>query len=85
MHPYLLPQVQTADEIEIETQLVDDDFAHLKAEYDQINDVATEQRKQNKITDLVDEVTDESNPFQNLSTEGIWIEDYLFDQNGQNI
>ena len=85
LHPYVLPQVQTADEIEIETQLVDDDFAHLKAEYDQINDVATEQRKQNKITDLVDEVTDESNPFQNLSTDEIWIEDDLFDQNGQNI
>ena len=41
MHPYVPPQVQTADEIERETQLVDDDFAQLKAEYDQINDVAT--------------------------------------------
>ena len=34
MHPYVSPQVQTADEIEIETQLVDDNFAQLKAQYD---------------------------------------------------
>ena len=61
LHPYVPPQVQTADEIERETQLVDDDFAQLKAEYDQINDVATEQKKQNKITDLVDDIIDETN------------------------
>ena len=81
LHPYVPPQVQTADEIERETQLVDDDFAQLKAEYDQINDVATEQKKQNKITDLVDDIIDETNPFQNLVNEDICIEDDIFDQN----
>ena len=45
LHPHVPPQVQTAEEIEQETQLIDDDFARLKVEYDQINDVATEQKK----------------------------------------
>ena len=81
LHPYVSPQVQTAEEIEQETQLIDDDFARLKAEYDHSNDVATEQKKQKKITDLVDDFIDESNPFQNLGTEDIWIEDDIVNQN----
>ena len=80
LHPYVPPQLQTADEIGRETQLVDDKFSQLKAEHDQINDVATKQKKQKKITGLVDDVIDESNPFQNLGTEDIWIEDDIFDQ-----
>ena len=46
MHPCVPPQVQTADETELETQLVDGNFAQLKAQYDQINDDATEQNKE---------------------------------------
>ena len=34
MHPCVPPQVQTADETEPETKLVDDNFAQLKAQYD---------------------------------------------------
>ena len=45
MHPCVPPQVQTADETELETQLVDGNFAQLKAQYDQINDDATEKKK----------------------------------------
>ena len=48
MHPCVLSQVQTADETELETQLVDDNFAQLKAQYDQINDDATELNKTKK-------------------------------------
>ena len=62
MHPYVPPEAQTADVIETETQQVDDEFAKLKADYDQINDASTEQKKQNEITDLVDNIIDESNP-----------------------
>ena len=83
MHPYVPPQVQTADEIELETQLIDDNFAQLKAQYDQINDVATEQRKEKKITNLADDIIDESNPFQNLGTEAIWLEEDIFDNDDQ--
>ena len=36
-------------------------------------------KNQNEITDLVDDIMDESNSFQNLNTEDIWIEDDIFD------
>ena len=45
MYQYVPPQLQTADEIETETTLVDDRFIDIKTKYDEINDVATEQRK----------------------------------------
>ena len=80
MYPYVPPKVQTTDEIETETTLVDDKFTNLKTKYDKINDVATKQKKQQKITDLVDDVIDESNPFQNLEIEDIWVEDDIFDK-----
>ena len=86
MHPYVPPQVQTADVIETETRQVDNEFAKLKAYCDQINDAVTEQKNQNKITDLADDIIDESNPFQNIDNEDIWIEDDIFDNNdNQNI
>ena len=85
MHHYVPPQVQTADDIELETQLIDDNFAQLKAKYDQINDVATKQKKEKKITNLVDDIIDESNPFQNLGTEGIWLEDDNFDNDVSDV
>ena len=86
MHPYVPPQVQTADVIETETRQVDNEFAKLKAYCDQINDAVTEQKNQNEITDLVDDIIDESNPFQNIDTEDIWIEDDIFYNNdNQNI
>ena len=81
MYQYVPPQLQTADEIETETTLVDDRFIDIKTKYDEINDVATEQKKQQKITDLIDHVIDKSNPFQNLGTEDIWIEDDIFVKN----
>ena len=81
MYPYVPPQVQAADEIETETTLVDDEFTDLNTKYDEINDVATTQKKQQKVTDLVDDIIDESKPFQNLGTEDIWIEDDILDKN----
>ena len=81
MYRYVSPQVETVDEIETETALVDDKIIDLKTKYDEINDVATEQKKPQKITDLIDDVIDKSNPFQNLRTEDIWIEDDIFDKN----
>ena len=71
MFPYVPPQVQTADEIKTEVAAVDDDFTRIKAEYDQINDAATKQKKQNIITYLIDDIIDETNPFQNLGNEDI--------------
>ena len=76
------PQIQTAEEIEKETQLVYDEFTKRKTEYDQINGVATEQKKQEKISDLVTGIIDKDNHYQNLSTEGIWIEDDMQNDKG---
>ena len=81
MFPYVPPQVQTPKEIETETKLVDDEFIDLKTKFDEVNDVVTELKKQQKIATLIDDVIDEKNPFQNLGTEDIWIEDDLFDKN----
>ena len=61
--PYVPPQVQT------ETRQTDDEFAKFKLEYDRVNDAAAEQNKPDELTDLVDDIIDESNPFQKLSTE----------------
>ena len=81
MFPYVPPQVQTPKEIETETKVVDDEFIDLKTKFDEVNDVVTELKKQQKIATLIDDVIDEKNPFQNLGTEDIWIEDDLFDKN----
>ena len=81
MYQYVPTQIQTADEIETETALVDDKCIELQTKYDEIKNVATEQKKQQKITDLIGDVIDESNLFQNLGTEDIWIEDNIFDKN----
>ena len=81
MYQYVPTQIQTADETETETALVDDKCIELKTKYDEIKNVATEQKKQQKITDLIGDVIDESNLFQNLGTEDIWIEDDIFDKN----
>ena len=71
MDPYVPPQVEPANVIEIKPKQDDDEFAALKADYDQINDATTKQKKQNEITDLVDYIIDESNPFQEIGTEEI--------------
>lgn len=48
-HPYVPPQVKTAAEIEIETQATNnDEFANLKAEYDRVNDAATDKKNRQK-------------------------------------
>ena len=85
MYQYVPTQIQTADEIETETALVDDKCIELKTKYDEIKNVATEQKKQQKITDLIGDVIDESNLFQNLGTEDIWIEDDIFDKNDSKV
>ena len=64
---------------------MDDKFIDLKTKYDEINDVATEQKRKKKITDLIDDAFDESNPFQNLGTEDILIEGDIFDKNESKV
>ena len=73
-----LHEQRPADLIETKVQQFDHKFAALKADYDQINDTTTAE-KQNEITDLVNYIIDESNPFQDIGTQDIWIDDDIFD------
>ena len=45
IHPYVSPQAKIAAEIEAETQSTNNAFANLKAEYNRVNDAATEQKR----------------------------------------
>ena len=38
-------------------------------------------KKKTIITELVDDIIDKTNPFQNVSIEDTWIEDDIFDKN----
>ena len=77
-HPYVPLQVQTAPTIKLETQAIDNEFAKLEEQFDRIDNVAAEQKKQKQAVELVDEIIKEKNPFQNVGIEDIWIEDDLF-------
>ena len=48
MFPYVEPTVKTADEIEPNQQIIDDDFIDPQTKFDQVNDVVTEQKKKRK-------------------------------------
>ena len=74
--PYKPQQLQTADETDAAQQLIDNDFIDLQTKFDQVNDVATEQKKQKDISDTVENVIDEKNPFN--SFDDFWWEDDLF-------
>ena len=71
-HPYVEPQVQDAEAIEIETKKEDDEFFDLEQKFNVKDNAATEQKKQNGLKDLVDDVLDENNPFNDeIKTEVI--------------
>ena len=78
-HPYVEAQVQDAETTETETKKEDNEFFDLQQKFDPIDNAVTEQKKQNDPKDLVDDVLDENNPFNNkINTEDIYIEDNLF-------
>ena len=71
-HPYVERQVQDAETIEIETKKEDDEFFDLEQKFNVIDNAATEQKKQNDLKDLVDDVLNENNPFNDkMKTEVI--------------
>ena len=43
-HPYVEPQAEDAQTIELETQAKNDKFSKLKQEFDQVNNAAIEQK-----------------------------------------
>ena len=78
MFPYVEPTVQTPEEIEETQKLIEDDFIDLQTKFDKVNNVATEQKKQKKIEDIIDTVIDEKSPFN--SFDNFWWEDDLFNK-----
>ena len=45
MFPYVEPTVKTADEIETNQRLIDENFIDIHIKFDEVNDVVTEQKK----------------------------------------
>ena len=48
MFPYVEPTVETADKIDEKQEIIDTNFIDLKSKFDKVNDVKSEQKKQNK-------------------------------------
>ena len=64
MFPYVEPTAEAADEIDSKQEIIDTDFIDLQNEFNKVNDVATEQKKQKKIEDAIESViVDDNNPF----------------------
>ena len=63
------------------TKKEEGEFFDLQQKFNEINNVVTEQQKQNDLIDLADYVLDENNPLNDLKTENIYIKDDLFDNN----
>ena len=84
-HPYVEPQVQDEETIEIETKKKNKEFADIFSKYKEIDNTATEQKKQIDIIDLTADMLDENNPFNTMKTEtvDIFIDDDLFDDTDQ--
>ena len=86
-HPYVAPQVQDAETIERETKKENDEFSDLYKRFNEVNDVATQQKKDKEIIGLIDDIKDEDNPFKNTfktKPEDIFIDDDAFDDFDQN-
>ena len=64
MLPYVKPTAETTNEIDTKQEIIDTDFIDLQNEFNKVNDVATEQKKQKKIEDAIESViVDDNNPF----------------------
>ena len=66
MFPYEPPQLQMADKITKMQQLIDNDFIDLQSKFNEVNDVATEQKKKDKVGEMLEDVIDEKNPFDSF-------------------
>ena len=76
--PYVEPTVQLPDEIEHTHKLIDNNYADLLSKIHEPNEVLTEQKKQNDIENLVDNVVKDQ-----TSTNGYWWEEDIFSQDDE--
>ena len=76
--PYVEPTVQLPDEIEHTHKLIDNNYADLLSKVHEPNEVLTEQKKQNDIENLVDNVVKDQ-----TSTNDYWWEEDIFSQDDE--
>ena len=70
--------------MEKETKKEGKQFFDLDQKYNEINNVATEQKKQDYFINLFHDMLDEDNPFNDtMKTEDIYIDGKLFDDTDQ--
>ena len=88
-HPYVEPQAQDAETKERATK--NDEFSGLYKKFkwcdDDVNDTATQQKKDYEVIDLIGNIKDEDNPFNNIfkaDPKDIFIDDNVFDSSDQN-
>ena len=85
--PYVEPMVQDAETIEKETKKENNKFLDLYEKFNEVNDAATQQKKDNQVIDPVDDIKDEDNSFNGTFKEDpeyVFIDDNLFDIFDQN-
>ena len=71
--PYIEPTLQLPDEIEDSQRRIDDDYTDLITKINRVNDVATEQKKQREIEDVIESVIKDPIP-----TDDYWWEEDIF-------
>ena len=64
------------DEIEETQKRIDDDFTDLQSKFNKVNDVATEQKKQKEIEDVIETIINDP-----LPNNDIWWEEEVFNKN----
>ena len=77
MFPYVEPTVETADEIDKRQEIIDPEFIDLKNEFNKVNDMAAEQKKQKKIEVTIEDVIDQDKPFSTF--DNFWWKEDMFD------
>ena len=63
-------------ETETKQRLIDEDFTDLQTKFDKVNDVVSEQKKNNKKIETIESVIDDTNPFSTF--DEFWWEDEMF-------
>ena len=79
--------VQDAETIEKETKKENNKFLDLYEKFNEVNDAATQQKKDNQVIDPVDDIKDEDNSFNGTfkeDPENVFTDDNLFDIFDQN-
>ena len=79
MFLYVEPTVETADKIEINQRLIDEDFIDLQSKFEVNNVVAEQKKNKKKIEETIESVIeDDKNPFSTF--DNFWWEEEMFSE-----